>query len=419
MKKMTSFVVLVFALSMLFAESSPAHAQKDSAAPGLREALGIIPDPYYANVDLAATPEGTAITAKVDDPSKLLSLGLQGVTMGDAIQLLNRGNGVWRVTHLATKNELTYYGLPVIGAKDFSPPDSGLIKLGGIDLAIGIGRVNGHTTYQIGGDVSTPAGRTEVHFPISQLKFPLDAYMASAEGSVGFANDWEVRGNVKKNVTDDVGKMEDSDWGVYWLEAGYPAEQDTLDIYSESDAELDALMFDVSVRYRLYKWFFIGLGYLYQKFDYDVSGLNQWYPSSAYYFGTDFPHDRVRGKVLTYEVTYNIPYLELAAIGMATDDLRLEISLGYSPMVQAEDEDHHLLRSKVNKGECDGHAIMLSMEAYYGLPKNWFATLGVDYARIEADGESKAYFDGIYDHTIDMELESEQVFYALSIGYAF
>lgn len=419
MKTIVLFVVLIFASIVLLTYPSQARAQRDTATPSLRQALGIRPDPYFTNVHLAATPKGTFVTAQVHDPSKLLSLGLSGVKKGDRVRLLNLGKGVWQVKHPSTRNEVTYYGKPVIGVTDLTPPDYGLSEVGGVDLAVGIGALRGHTTYQIGGRISTPLGSGEVHFPISELEFPLDVYMASAEGSIGFGNKWEVSASVKKNVTDDPGKMKDSDWGVYWLEVGYPAEQNTLDIYSESDAELDALMFDVNLRYKLYKGISIGLGYTHQNFDYEISNLHQWYPSYNYYFGMESPHDRIDGKVLTYEVTYNIPYIEIAFKGKATDNLYVEVSLGYSPIVDAEDEDHHLLRSKVNKSDCDGDAILLSLEGRYDLPKNWFLALGVDYTRIDTDGRSKAFFSGIYDHTIDIVIESEQVFYGLNIGYAF
>jgi len=244
--------------------------------------------------------------------------------------------------------------------------------------------------------------------------------MVSLGTNIEFKNKWEVSASVKKNVTDDSGKMKDSDWGAWWLE-GYPwAQQNTLDIYSESDAELDVLMFDVNLRYKLYKGISIGLGYTHQNFDYEISNLHQWYPSYNYYFGMESPHDRIDGKVLTYEVTYNIPYIEIAFMGKATDNLYVEVSLGYSPIVDAEDEDHHLLRSKVYKTNYDhGNAILLSLQGRYEIATHWFFALQFDYTKIEAEGKSDGYTNGVWSETIDQETESEQIFYALNIGYAF
>ncbi len=421
MKTVALFVVILFALVVLFTYPSEARAQKDTAALSLRQILGIRPDTYYANVHLAATPKGSFITATVDDPSKLSSLGLKGVKKGDRVELMNLGNGKWKAKHLLTRNEVTYYGSPELAMMDFTPPDYGLVEVvvGG-DLAIGIGALSGHTTYQIGGTVSTPLGSSEVHFPISELEFPLDVFMVSLEGSIGFAERWKVSAGVKKNITDDAGKMKDSDWGVPFedppgSDSWWWYGPDSLDIYSESDADLDALILDINLRYMVHRGFFVGLGYIHQNFDYECSLIKQWSPSGL--SGYDYTGTGDVG--LTYEVTYNIPYIEIVFMGKATDTFTVEMSLGYSPIVDVEDEDHHLLRSKVNKGDCDGDAILLSLEGRYDLPKNWFLTLGVDYTKIDADGTSKAYFSGVYDHTIDLEIESEQISYALNIGYAF
>jgi hypothetical protein len=163
----------------------------------------------------------------------------------------------------------------------------------------------------------------------------------------------------------------------------------------------------------------VGLGYIHQNFDYEISNLHQWYPSSNYYFGADLPHDQVSGLVSTYEVTYNIPYMEIVFRGKDSDTVTAEMSLGYSAIVKVEDEDQHLLRSKVNKGDCDGTAILFSLEGRYDFFKNWFLTLDFDYVKIEADGESEASFSGVYDHTIDLEIESEQLFAGFTVGYAF
>lgn len=419
MKTIALFVSLFFTLIVLFTYPSEAHAQKDTVTPSLRQILGICPDAYYADIHLAATPKGSLITATVDDPSKLTSLGLKGVKKGDHVELMNLGNGKWNVKHLLTRNEITYHGSPELAVMDFTPPAHESVKIGRFDVAAGLGQLGGQTTYQIGGTISTPSGTGKVHFPISELEFPFDVYMGTLKASVGFAEKLKLSASVKKNITDDAGKMKDSDWGAWWLDGNGWAEQGTLDIYSESDADLDALILDVNLRYRLHRGFFVGLGYIHQNFDYEISNLHEWYPSSTYYFGVDLPHYRLGGQVLTYEVTYNIPYIEIAFMGKATDTFTVEMSLGYSPIVNVEDEDHHLLRSKVNKGDCDGSAILFSLQGRYDFFKNWFLTLGLEYVKIETDGKSEAFFSGVYDHTIDLEIESEQLFGGITVGYAF
>lgn len=286
-----------------------------------------------------------------------------------------------------------------------------------LDLTLGHGMLSGDTTYQIGGTVDTPSGSSEIHFPLSELEFPLDVYMLSVGGSLEFAEKWKLSANVKKNINSDAGKMKDSDWGIFF------DDPDSLDIYSESDADLEALITDINLRYRFYKksnWSFIaGLGYLRQNFDYEISNLDQWYPSLNDYYGYDIGHDYVSGKVLEYEVTYNIPYMEIGTQFKIKDKFRLEASLGYSPLVNVTDEDNHILRSKISEGDCDGDAILLSLEGRYDFLTHWFLTLQLDYMMIETDGKQKQYTYGEWTATIDQEIESEQIFAALAVGYAF
>ena len=205
--------------------------------------------------------------------------------------------------------------------------------------------------------------------------------------------------------------MKDSDW----MTSSNP---DQLDIYSESDAELDALIIDINLRYRFFEKsvlsFNAGIGYLHQQFNYDVYDLDQWYPSGVYGTG----HDYVSGKVLAYEVSYSIPYMEIGA-QFKIKDISVETTFGYSPFVNAHDEDNHLLRYKLNKGHCRGDAMFVSFKGEYNFLNNWFLTLGLEYMKIETEGASNAYFYGIYDHTIDEEIFSEQKVVAFTMGYVF
>lgn len=292
------------------------------------------------------------------------------------------------------------------------------------DLMLDVEKWEGDTTYQIGGTVTTPTATYKYHFPISELEFPLDVYMVSIAGSVEFKKRFIVSTGLKTNITDDAGKMKDSDWGVpfenppgsgSWWWYG----PDSLDIYSESDAELDALIIDINLRYRFFEksgWSFsAGFGYLYQNFDYETRLNRQWSPSglSGYdYTGT--------GEVtLTYEVDYSILFAEIGAQFKIKDKLSIEASLGYSPFVYAKDEDHHLLRSMVSKGDCNGDAILFSLKGQYDFLKRWFLRLGFEYMKIETEGESDTYVYGVYDHTIDQEIFSDQSVIALDVGFIF
>ena len=78
------------------------------------------------------------------------------------------------------------------------------------------------------------------------------------------------------------------------------------------------------------------------------------------------------------------------------------------------------MRSKVYKTDYDpGSAILFSLEGRYKFAKIWFLALQFDYTKIEADGESVGYTNGVWSETIDQETKNEQIFYSLNIGCSF
>lgn len=237
--------------------------------------------------------------------------------------------------------------------------------------------------------------------------------MISVEESKEFAKKkLKVSAGAKKNYTRDAGKMEDSDW----LTVANPSQ---LDVYSQSDASLDALLLGINISYRFFQtphWSLnAGVGYRYQNFDYECKLNRQWSPSglSGYdYTGT--------GSVdLTYEVTYSIPYIEIETQYTFNNKWSLDASLGYSPIVHVEDLDVHVLRAKVSEGDCDGDAILFSLKGRYTVSRSWFFALQLDYTYIHTEGRQKQYTDGAWSATIDQKITSEQLFGVLSAGYAF
>jgi outer membrane protease len=279
-------------------------------------------------------------------------------------------------------------------------------------ITVGIGGLSGDTTYQIGGRYVTPSGSGTYHFPISKLEFPLDMWMISVEESKEFKRNWKVSVGAKKNYTRDAGKMEDSDW----LTAANPSQ---LDVYSQSDAYLDVLMLGINVSYRFFErphWSLIaGVGYRYQNFDYECKLNRQWSPSGL----SGYDYTGAGSVDLTYEVTYSIPYIEIGAQYIFNNKWSFDASLGYSPIVHAEDLDVHVLRAKVSEGNCDGDAVLFLLKGRYNISSSWFFALQLDYTYIYTDGRQEQYTDGAWSATIDQEITSERLFGVLSAGYAF
>ena len=91
------YAIFVWAIIPIFYFTLNANAMNDANAVSLQQVLGIQPDSDYANVDLATTPKGSIIMATVKDPSKI-----GGCINGDRVELINLGNGEWKITRLVT-----------------------------------------------------------------------------------------------------------------------------------------------------------------------------------------------------------------------------------------------------------------------------------------------------------------------------
>ena len=290
-------------------------------------------------------------------------------------------------------------------------------------ISAGLALMQGDTTYQIGGEVElADNGSGEVRFPISELIFPLDVYIATFNGKFQLNENWKLTLGVKKNISTASGKMEDSDWGFLYMQGEPGADPDSLDIYSKSDAKVDLIIAEIGARYyfsrKTYKHsevsFFVGGKYIYHNFDFDISNVDEWYPSQP-----DEPHTQVDGKVLTYEVTKHIPAVIIGTELLSKQKFSFDAYLGFSPLVTVEDKDNHLLRSKISKAECDGDATLISLSGSYKFHPQWTIDLRFDYISIDTKGHQKQYRDGDYLATIEQKNFSEIMTYGLSISYSF
>lgn len=232
------------------------------------------------------------------------------------------------------------------------------------DVYGGAGFMAGDVTYQIGGDVSANGVSEELHFPISELKWPTDVAIGTIGASFEILERFEVRASYGANITSDAGTMEDSDWEY----------EDVLTIYSESDAELEFWQGDASARY----WFFVspgrggeefkfgaGAGVLYQDYYWEASNLDQWYPPYPW-----LGHDYSDEVVITYDVEMTMPYFELAG-KLVHPKFTLE-GRGGVGYVQLNDVDDHKLRYIRAETETDGAGVFFEGIARYYIVKNLF-----------------------------------------------
>jgi len=69
-------------------------------------------------------------------------------------------------------------------------------------VSAGIGKMSGHTTYQIGGTTKDSSGTCELHDPISELMFPIEIYTINLDASFFFFENFNSNLSFKTNITD-------------------------------------------------------------------------------------------------------------------------------------------------------------------------------------------------------------------------
>jgi outer membrane protease len=283
------------------------------------------------------------------------------------------------------------------------------------NIAIGTERMSGNTTYQIGYPVTLPNGsQFNGYFPFSKLEWPLDTWLARIDAGLNLGDSWRINGVLKKKLSDPGDKMKDSDW----ITASNPGR---LDVYSESDiSKFDASTFDIDLEWIFLKrqpWsLYAGLGYQYQKFEYDGKLIHQYSPSGLP--GYDAYGD---GSVaITYEITYTMPYMKIGTDIQINDKFTLDGSFAWSPIAKAEDKDHHLLVGKICTGDMNGNAYLFNLSAKYKFTSSWFLKGGFYYTQINVDGEQHQVWDnGVPIGNVKQKSDSTQTSVYLTVGYTF
>lgn len=289
---------------------------------------------------------------------------------------------------------------------------------GYFELSVGTEMLDGDITYQIGYPITVPTGIVyEGYFPFSELAWPLDVWMGRIDGRATINDQWRLNATIKKDLSTPGDNMEDSDWLT-------PSATSRLDIFSESEiSSFDALVFDADIEWSFFRRenlsLYTGIGYLHQDFDYEGKPLYQLSPSGL--SGYDFTGDGRIG--ITYEMTYSIPYLKFGGDLKVSPDFTMEASVAYSPIVQAEDTDNHLLREyggKISTGDMEGDSFMLDVSGRYMFTPALFMEAGFQLTKIEVDGDQdQRYGIGFPLGSVAEEAESTQTSGFLSVGYRF
>lgn len=297
-------------------------------------------------------------------------------------------------------------------------------KIGSFELENGFERTSLYTLYQIGGKMITRQGAGITHFPISELKFPMDVFMFYLAMNLNISDILTVHFNVRKNIHNYVGKMKDSDWVPY---PGFRT------VYSESDARLNGVISDVDIIARFFSISFfslkIGAGFMHQYLYYWCSNTRQTsiYTDTPPYIGSP-QYMIIQGNVITYEVQYYITTLQMTPVFTLWGRLEIMISIRFSPYLKARDIDDHILRAKKSKSDAEGSAFMPFIRIRYLFDNRVFIATKLEYISLKTRGKQiqsyylpvkeADYIPGWYAR-LDVRHKSEQVTVSLGAGYSF
>ncbi len=286
------------------------------------------------------------------------------------------------------------------------------------DISFSLEKMKGETSYTITG-VDSYYGMFK-----SLLEFPLNINLIKLGYSKQFSNTFfnDLNLSLKKNINNNAGIMKDSDW-LYALSSN-------RSIYSESQADLSAYMFDINLEKEkkmtnLNTSFLIG--YIYQKFDYSIHDGTQWEypPYTTIEYGIDSIIEiPLPGELLDYKVEYKIPYLGIKLENISEGKIAWNIGLKYSPIVRANDRDDHLLRYKLSEAQTSGNAFFVTGKVSLQVKGNLNLIGNLSYSKIDTSGnQSQYWYDGEYEgetvNNIACDIESNQSSLGVGIEYEF
>ncbi len=272
-----------------------------------------------------------------------------------------------------------------------------------VQACLGYSYFSGSLVYEIEGVDKDGPWRSELTFPINNMR--LDGLLSLHVDSIQFSlSGWTT-------LDRDAGTMTDNDW------AG-----NVRDIWSRSDAELNAFGGEGSVTFWALKCSTLSLGpslgFRVSYFDYTLYDVKQWGQQAV-----------VDGKVLTYERYEAALYPGLAAQWRPMPSLQIGVDCLVTPFTYLWDEDDHVLRNKLSNAEAlawmfavgldvkyilwnsPAALIQLGVNGNYSYLTSWYGTQDQEYYAGANDGVS--YHGLTYSATAEEFLVGVE----LSVGF--
>lgn len=232
---------------------------------------------------------------------------------------------------------------------------------------------------------------------LSELIWDLEGlYGVHASFAVEMDGFVELRASVFSSLNEGSGGMEDYDWFLYdrpdqWTHRS----RSTVEVDSARDIDLRATLHVVrnsplaldtilGWRYKNFKWEDRGIDYVYSSLG-DPDGN----PSSGYsseQLDPEAVHDisDVDSRFgIIYEQTYYIPYVGLA-FRFGRGKLQARAEALYSPIATIQDQDQHLLRRLVFRGNFVGGTYMAwKVVLLYNISRHFFLSASYDSQEVE------------------------------------
>ncbi|MDH5302061.1 MAG: omptin family outer membrane protease [Gammaproteobacteria bacterium] len=287
------------------------------------------------------------------------------------------------------------------------------------DVEAAYGQRDGEVAYQIGGSVTPSNGESyRIRFPISELRFPINTKVANIVLFLPLDDRWTLTVAVVETVSSNSGKMIDSDWGIKYYLADPNAMRDSLDIYSESQLQMNGRDFSLEafkkVSFVGYEdWNIeLGGGALQQKYDFTAGNTLEEYPSTP----TASPI-YIAGETIKYEYQSKMLYVAFKTTRHLSEKYHLSFYGAYSPKVIISDFDNHLLRDKTATGSSEGWGGQYKAAFIRSLSKNSEIFVQARYQKTVANGiqTQRSNETGVYTET-DIGLRNINVQKSLSVG---
>jgi len=282
-------------------------------------------------------------------------------------------------------------GVIDVRSSDSSPGRSST-KIKRSNFTFDTGFKTGYFTYQIGGLVSSGNQVQFLHFPLSELRFPLNVETIRGSYKMELSNRWRVNFYLETNYSAYSGKMEDRDWGVKsYLVEGAVDNPESLDIFSRSNSDLSVMDYSLSLDkingnhqdpfFKLTWSSYFGFGLSIQDYDFVLTNAVQEYPSVA-----ELTPDFLPGKGLIYNFFQITPFFSAIFETPKKGQYQFFIDLSLSPFVHIADFDNHLLRNKISNGSTDGWSAKGVLSMTYRLEPKFYLFLNVSTQYTRANG---------------------------------